>query len=87
MLIALDRAAGGRSQFSKTEFRRCEMCARPLIGLEAETLRRFIESGPLARTLPCGPDCARDRELKTWKNLARGHVRLGDEAALPHRSD
>jgi hypothetical protein len=48
ILIALDRAAGGRSQYSRTEFRHCEMCARPLVGIDAEKRRRVIEEGPLA---------------------------------------
>ena len=80
ILIALDRAAGGRSQYSKTEFRHCEMCARPLIGIEAENRRRLIEDGPLARTLPCNPKCARDRELKTWKKLAPSYRTLSDSS-------
>jgi hypothetical protein len=79
LLLALDRAAGGRSEYSKTEFRRCELCARPLIGIEAERRRKLIESGLLAGTLPCGPDCARDRDLKTWKKLAPSYRTLSNE--------
>jgi hypothetical protein len=80
-LCGLDRAAGGRSHVTKTEFKRCDMCARPLIGIEAEQRRRLIESGPTARTLPCGPDCERDRKLRIWKKLAPSYRTLGDEAA------
>ena len=85
LLIALDRAAGGRSLFSKSEFRHCEMCARPLIGIEAEKRRRSIEISPLARMLPCGPGCARDRELKTWKKLAPSYRTLPDPANKSRR--
>ena len=69
-LIALDRAAGGRSQVLKVEFRHCDMCARPLLSLEAERRRELIETDPTARSLPCGPNCERDRELRLWKRMA-----------------
>jgi hypothetical protein len=49
LLIALDRAAGGSSQVLKIEFKHCDMCAGSLIG-------KLIESGPTARTTPCGPE-------------------------------
>jgi len=86
LLIALDHAAGGRSQVTKTEIKHCHMCARPLIGVEAEQRRKLIESGPLARTLPCGPNCALDRELKTWKRLAPSYRTLR-AAALVSREN
>ena len=70
LLLALDRAAGGRSEFTKSEFRHCDLCARPLIGVEAEARRRLLESGPKARTMPCGPNCQRDGEIGLWKKLA-----------------
>jgi hypothetical protein len=69
-LCALDRAAGGRSQVTKSEYKRCGLCARPLIGYEAEQRRKVVESGPMGRTTPCGPDCAQDRETRLWKKLA-----------------
>jgi hypothetical protein len=77
LLLTLDRAAGGRSEYSKTEFRRCELCARPLIGTEAEARRRLLESCPKARTTPCGPNCLRDREIGLWKKLAPRSRRRG----------
>lgn len=66
-LCAFDRAAGGHSLVTKTEYRHCELCSRPLIGPEAENRRHLLETGALARTLPCGPNCVRDQELRTWE--------------------
>ena len=63
-LIALDRAVGGRPKVLKTEFKRCTLCARPLLGAEAATCREVLESDPNAKLLPCGLNCAKDRELK-----------------------
>jgi hypothetical protein len=70
-LCALDRAARGGSQVPKTEFKRCDMCARPLLGIEAKQRRKLIETGPTARTLSCGPNCERDRKPRGWKKLAK----------------
>jgi hypothetical protein len=77
LLLALDRAAGGRSEFTKSEFRHCDLCARSLIGVEAEARRSLLESGPKAWTTPCGPNCQRDREIGLWKKLAPRSRRRG----------
>ena len=69
-LLALDRLCGGRSRFTKTEFRHCEVCRRPLISNEAAERRKLVESGPQARELPCGPNCEQDRETGLWTILA-----------------
>lgn len=69
-LCALDRMAGGRSHVTKTEFKRCHVCARPIIGAQAAERRKVIESGPAGRLTPCGPTCERDRELGVWTRLA-----------------
>jgi hypothetical protein len=66
VLVRLNREAGGFSEIAKTEFRRCKLCGRPAIGSEAEELRYRAESAPDARTLPCGPNCSRDREMKIY---------------------
>jgi hypothetical protein len=77
LLLALDRAAGGHSEFTKSEFRHCEMCARPLIAVEAEARRRLLESGPRGWMTACGPNCPRDREIGAWKKLAPRSRRRG----------
>ena len=71
LLLCIDRARGGYSEFTKTEFRRCDLCYRPLIGSEAEKRRLSIEANPEGRTLACGENCERDRKLGTWRILAR----------------
>jgi hypothetical protein len=49
------------------EFKRCELCHRPLVGSEATTYRKLLESG---RNIPCGSTCDRDQSLKLWTRLA-----------------
>lgn len=68
-LVNMDRAAGGLSVVRRVEFRRCEMCARPLLGDEAIRRRQMDESGPAGRALPCGEHCQRDRDTRIWKKL------------------
>jgi len=75
------KAHGGRSWAVRAEFRRCEMCGRPLIGVEAEARRRQIESGPAGRALNCGPECDRDRASRLWVKLAPSVVLRREEAA------
>jgi hypothetical protein len=66
LLCALDRAAGGWCQVVHSEFKRCALCARPLIGSDAAALREAIESSPTAKLQQCSPGCARDLDLKIW---------------------
>jgi hypothetical protein len=54
LLLRIDRVRGGYSEFAKTEFRRCDVCYRPLIGSEAEKRRLSIEADPAGRTLANG---------------------------------
>lgn len=85
LLLVLDRAAGGRSEFAKTEFRRCLLCSRPMISVEAEAYRKQLESGD--RSIPCGRDCARARELRiyaAWAPLSQ--AQLGSPKAEQTRS-
>jgi hypothetical protein len=77
LLLVLDRAVGGRSEFTKSEFKHCDMCARPLIGVEAEARRRLLETDPKAWMTPCGLNCKRDREVGLWKRLAPRSRRRG----------
>jgi hypothetical protein len=54
LLLCIDRARGGYSEFTKTEFRHCEVCNRPLIGSEAEK-RRLHDHRILSRSDGCFP--------------------------------
>lgn len=75
LLLCLDRARGGYSEFTKTEFRRCDVCYRLLIGSEAEKRRLSIEADPAGRTLACGGSCERDRKLGTLEVKSSGWLR------------
>lgn len=70
-LIALDRAAGGESLVTKAEFRSCPMCARPLVGVDAERRRLMDESGPDGRLQPCSPKCPQDAKTRIWLRMKR----------------
>jgi hypothetical protein len=65
-LCKLNRDRGGFNLITKTEFRHCEVCARPLIGLEAAK-RRIQLDNKMPRTTPCGPNCERDAKTGLWK--------------------
>jgi hypothetical protein len=69
-LMAADRRAGGRSDVIKTEYRVCDVCARPLIGNEALERRMAIMLTAKSRELPCGPNCFKDRDMKLWDLMA-----------------
>jgi hypothetical protein len=86
LLLRIDRARGGYSEFTKTEFRRCDVCYRPLIGSEAEKRRLSIEADSAGRTLACGEICERDREVGTWRILARQRE-AASPASPPNQAD
>jgi hypothetical protein len=67
LLIALDRAAGGRSVVTKIEYKRCNLCNRPLIGAEAAKRRLLLETDPTTKAKPCDLNCTRALELKIYK--------------------
>jgi hypothetical protein len=68
LLIVLDRAAGGRSLVTKAEYKRCNLCNRPLLGPEAANRRYLIETVPEANSVPCSSNCQQDRDLKIWQS-------------------
>lgn len=68
-LIADDQMAGGSPIASEVEYRICEVCARPLLGVEAQARRAQVESGFGARHLACGPDCQEASKDGRWKKL------------------
>jgi hypothetical protein len=63
-LALRDRLAGGAPWIEKSEFKRCELCGRPMIGTESEGYRVKLEEE--GRGIVCGEHCNRDREAKTW---------------------
>ena len=69
-LVKQDRAAGGLPEVQVVEVRRCQVCSRPLVGVDADRRRRLDESGPDGRSIPCSDQCRRDRDTKVWKKVA-----------------
>jgi hypothetical protein len=67
-LIALDRENGGSATYAETEYRRCMVCARPLLGADAELRRRMDESTPTGRMMPCGSECIEASKDGRWKH-------------------
>lgn len=63
--------AGGRATLVEAEFRRCEVCHRPLLGEDAKARRRQVETSVTARQLPCGASCYEAQRDRRWrvKNL------------------
>lgn len=57
VLAFQDRQAGGEPEVTVIEWRRCSVCRRMLLSLEAETRRRLDESGKLGRQMPCSGEC------------------------------
>jgi hypothetical protein len=74
-LARQERDSGGRAVVQVFEFRRCDVCRRPLVGAEAEERRRLIVLSPVARSRTCGPRCADDKKLKVWSRLVSGSRR------------
>ena len=63
--------AGGCATLAEAEFRRCEVCWRPLLGEDAKARRRQVESCGTGRQLPCGTSCYEAQRDRRWraKNL------------------
>lgn len=55
-LIREDEAAGGKAKVAWTTYRRCKICQRPLLGLEAERRQQLDKKYEGERAI-CGPDC------------------------------
>lgn len=66
MLARIDREAGGEPAMAEAEFRRCGVCNRPLLGLDAAARRELDESAVTGRQLPCGGDCLEAARDKRW---------------------
>lgn len=66
-LMRLDYEAGGRPRWTETEFRRCPVCGRPLIGDDARMRRDLDESCVTGRQRPCGAECLEAARDKRWR--------------------
>lgn len=55
----------------KTEFKRCELCERPMVGSEAEAYRAQIDSCAKGREKPCGRNCEKDQKTRLWMILRK----------------
>jgi len=66
-LMRLDREAGGEPRSAEAEYRRCEVCGRPLIGEAARMRRELDESCRTGRQLPCGQECLDAARDGRWR--------------------
>jgi hypothetical protein len=66
-LMRLDREAGGEPYATETEYRRCKICSRPLIGDAARMRRDLDESSFTGRYKACGSDCIEAERDKRWR--------------------
>ena len=66
-LMRLDHEAGGDPHCAETEFRRCPVCNRPLIGDDARMRRDLDESAQTGRQKPCGAECIAASRDKRWR--------------------
>lgn len=66
-LMRLDHEAGGSPYCAETEFRRCPVCHRPLMGDDARMRRELDESAVTGRMKPCGSDCIEASRDRRWR--------------------
>lgn len=59
-----DHDKGGPGEIARTEWRRCNICGRILLNLEAERRRKQLESAMTGSQNPCGPNCLE----KHWRD-------------------
>jgi hypothetical protein len=77
-LMREDEAAGGKPKIAWTTYRRCKICQRPLLGLEAERRQQLDKKWEGARIL-CGPDCSSYESaiIESQQQVNRQHTRKG----------
>ena len=66
-LMRLDREAGGDPWFAESEYRRCPVCSRPLLGEDAKDRRALDESSFTAKQIPCGDTCLDAAKDGRWR--------------------
>lgn len=62
---------GAHAVTMETEYRRCGVCGRPLVGEDAAARRQAEEMGVTARQLPCGSECLEAARDRRWKVKAQ----------------
>lgn len=67
LLLRLDRDAGGSPYAMESEYRRCPVCWRPLVGDDARLRRQLDESCQTGRQLPCGSECLDAAKDGRWR--------------------
>lgn len=67
-LAQLDREAGGTPGLTSAFYRRCQVCERTLLGVEAEA-RLELDRKLGGEGMPCGPDCL--EEARANKQAAK----------------
>lgn len=65
-LIRQHQRQGLMCSVLKSEFKRCELCQRPLLSTEAEQRRRVMESSGEGRSLPCSANCKQEQDCNVW---------------------
>jgi hypothetical protein len=66
-LMSLDRDEGGHPWFAESEYRRCGLCNRPLLDVDAAARRYMDESTTTGKQLPCGADCIEASKDGRWR--------------------
>lgn len=67
LLARMDREAGGEPEMTECEFRRCEICRRPLLAEDAEARRELTESAATGGKKPCGGECFAAARDGRWR--------------------
>lgn len=67
ILASIDRQSGGNPEMTECEFRRCEICWRPLLAEDAEARRGLTESAVTGNQKPCGAECFAAARDKRWR--------------------
>jgi hypothetical protein len=78
VLCALDRAAGGWYHVLQSEFKRCALCARPLLGAAAETVGKCSR---VIRTPSCCHAAQTARKSRT-QDMDYGRAKLQDDTLI-----
>ena len=66
-LAKQDRELGGEPQLTETEYRRCKICKRLLLGEDAAALRGLAAASVTGDQLPCGSECLEAAREHRWR--------------------
>jgi hypothetical protein len=62
-LAQMERECGGSGRCDRMEVRRCRVCGRYMVGIQAERRRLQDEAGYGGRKMPCDEECHERRYL------------------------